>query len=88
VFDTLLTLPSEVMYIWCRKVKLGAVFYVLARYTTLVVFTLELYVSFFEGQLQVSKIGSEIMPSLNRIFSTGLPSLRGQKTDLEKGPVI
>ncbi|KAF8528547.1 hypothetical protein JB92DRAFT_2863017 [Gautieria morchelliformis] len=72
VFDTLLTLPSESMYIWCRKVRLGTVLYILTRYATLVVFTLELYVSFFEGPLQYG------LPSLEE----------DKRTDLKEGPVI
>ncbi|KAF8488294.1 hypothetical protein JB92DRAFT_1435125 [Gautieria morchelliformis] len=31
-YDTLLTLPSEITYIWHRKVRLGSVLYLLARY--------------------------------------------------------
>ncbi|KAF8461788.1 hypothetical protein JB92DRAFT_2191877 [Gautieria morchelliformis] len=31
-YDTLLTLPSEITYIWRRRVRLGTVLYLLARY--------------------------------------------------------
>ena len=32
VYDTLLTLPLEVQYIWRKKLKLGSILYVFARY--------------------------------------------------------
>ena len=34
VFDTLLSPPSEVKYIWCRRLRLGSILYILTRYST------------------------------------------------------
>ena len=34
IFDTLLSLPSEIKYIWCQKPRLGSILYTLARYST------------------------------------------------------
>ena len=53
MFDTLLTLPSEIKYIWCKKCKLGTILYVLARYPVLASFIIELYLSFFVTSLPV-----------------------------------
>jgi len=32
VYDTLITLPEEIELVWCRKFRLAALFYFLARY--------------------------------------------------------
>ena len=53
MFDTLLSLPSEIRYIWCRKPRLGSILYTLARYSTLAVLLFDLYVSLFVTSLQV-----------------------------------
>ncbi|KAF8521057.1 hypothetical protein JB92DRAFT_3111438 [Gautieria morchelliformis] len=42
-YDTLLTLPSEITYIWHRRVRLGSVLYLLARYPAFLVFIMVLY---------------------------------------------
>ena len=52
-FDTLLSLPSEIEYIWCKKPRLGSILYILARYSTLTVFIIEIYGSFVSFSLQV-----------------------------------
>ena len=53
VFDTLLTLPSEIKHVWCVKPKLGSSLYVLVRYPALVLFNLEIYVSVVHESPQV-----------------------------------
>ncbi|KAF8575530.1 hypothetical protein K439DRAFT_1268667, partial [Ramaria rubella] len=35
-YDTLLTFPSEVKFIWHKKFRLGTILYLLARYGALV----------------------------------------------------
>ncbi|KAF8471536.1 hypothetical protein JB92DRAFT_3134975 [Gautieria morchelliformis] len=42
-YDTLLTLPSEITYIWHRRVRLGTVLYLLARYPALLAFIISVY---------------------------------------------
>jgi len=39
-YDTLLTFQDEVEYIWRRRIGLGTVLYVLARYAALIVFAM------------------------------------------------
>ena len=46
IFDTLLTLPSEIKYIWGKKRRLGSVLYVLARYPVLAIFLIDIYLTF------------------------------------------
>jgi hypothetical protein len=46
VYDTLLTLPSEIRYIWCKTIKIGAILYLLARYLPLVVYLILIYSNF------------------------------------------
>ncbi|KAF8478325.1 hypothetical protein JB92DRAFT_1840931 [Gautieria morchelliformis] len=42
-YDTLLTLPSEITYIWRRRVRLGSVLYLIARYPALLAFIFSVY---------------------------------------------
>ncbi|KAF8524763.1 hypothetical protein JB92DRAFT_2879205, partial [Gautieria morchelliformis] len=42
-YDTLLTLPSEITYIWRRRVRLGTVLYLLARYPAILVSIITVY---------------------------------------------
>ena len=53
VFDTLLSLPTEIKYIWCQKPKLGSILYTLARYSTLAILLIESYTYLFIISLQV-----------------------------------
>ena len=53
IFDTLLTLPSEIKYIWSKKHKLGSVLYVLARYPLLALLIIDTYSNLFVIPLQV-----------------------------------
>ena len=53
MFDTLLSLPSEIKYIWCQKPRLGSILYILARYSTLAVLLIEIYTNLFITSLQV-----------------------------------
>ena len=53
MFDTLLSLPSEIKYIWCQKPRLGSILYTLARYATLAVLLIESYTNLFVISLQV-----------------------------------
>ena len=53
LFDTLLSLPSEIRYIWCKKPRLGSILYILARYSTLTVLIIYMYIIFFVTSLQV-----------------------------------
>ena len=53
MFDTLLTLPSEIKCIWCRKRRLGSVLYFLARYPVLALLIIEIYRILFVISLQV-----------------------------------
>ena len=52
-FDTLLSLPSEIKYIWCKKPRLGSILYILARYSTLTMLIIGIYATFFVTSLQV-----------------------------------
>ena len=53
MFDTLLSLPSEIKYIWCQKPRLGSILYILARYSTLAILLIESYTHLFVTSLQV-----------------------------------
>ncbi|KAF8526413.1 hypothetical protein JB92DRAFT_2873061, partial [Gautieria morchelliformis] len=53
-YDTLLTLPSEITYIWRRRVRLGTVLYLLARYPAFLNFIIGVYVDIANISLQVS----------------------------------
>ena len=53
MFDTLLSLPSEIKYIWCQKPRLGSILYTLARYSTLAISLIQLYTIFLVTSLQV-----------------------------------
>ena len=53
IFDALLSLPSEIKYIWCQKPRLGSILYTLARYSTLAFLLLDLYTTFSVISLQV-----------------------------------
>ncbi|KAF8532672.1 hypothetical protein JB92DRAFT_2839822 [Gautieria morchelliformis] len=46
IYDTLLTLPSEIKHIWCKTVKIGTILYVFARYLLMALFVLAIYGSF------------------------------------------
>jgi Family of unknown function (DUF6533) len=52
-YDTLLTLPSEITYIWHRRVRLGTVLYLLARYPMLLTFILLAYINAANIPLEV-----------------------------------
>ena len=53
MFDTLISLPSEIKYIWCQKPRLGSILYTLARYSTLALLLVESYTYLFVISLQV-----------------------------------
>ena len=53
MFDTFLSLPSEIKYIWCQKPRLGSILYTLARYSTLAILIIQLYINLFVISLQV-----------------------------------
>ena len=53
MFDTFLSLPSEIKYIWCKKPRLGSILYTLARYSALTLSLIELYIFLFVTSLQV-----------------------------------
>ncbi|KAF8527744.1 hypothetical protein JB92DRAFT_831448 [Gautieria morchelliformis] len=42
-YDTLLTLPSEITYIWHKRIRLGSVLYLLARYPAFLSFIIVVY---------------------------------------------
>ena len=53
VFDSFLTAPLEIMYIWHRKPKLGSILYILARYPTTMLFLGNMYLNLSTVSLQV-----------------------------------
>ena len=53
IFDTLLSLLSEIKYIWCQKPRLGSILYILARYSTLALLLILSYTNLFVISLQV-----------------------------------
>ena len=61
VFDTLLTLPSEIKYIWCKKFRLGIFLYFLARYSLLATSLVYIYVSLFVVPLQVCEFKAVVL---------------------------
>jgi hypothetical protein len=52
-YDTLLTLPSEITHIWGRRVRLGTVLYLLARYPALLDIILGVYLDASNIPLEV-----------------------------------
>ena len=53
MFDTLLTVPSEVKNVWSKKPRLGSILYLLARYTTLFYLIWGVCLNTANGSLQV-----------------------------------
>lgn len=53
VYDTLLTFSDEIENIWHKKLKLGTILYLLARYPTLLRFILYEFLQFISIPLQV-----------------------------------
>ena len=53
MFDTFLSLPSEIKYIWCQKLRLGSILYIVARYPTLAILLIVSYINLFVISLQV-----------------------------------
>ncbi|KAF8507869.1 hypothetical protein JB92DRAFT_2956721 [Gautieria morchelliformis] len=43
IYDTLLTLPSEIKHIWCKTVKIGTILYLFARYLLMAFVVLAIY---------------------------------------------
>ncbi|KAF8518311.1 hypothetical protein JB92DRAFT_2903042 [Gautieria morchelliformis] len=43
IYDTLLTLPSEIKHIWCKTVKIGTILYVFSHYLLMAFFVLAIY---------------------------------------------
>ncbi|KAF8527238.1 hypothetical protein JB92DRAFT_2826313 [Gautieria morchelliformis] len=60
-YDTLLTLLSEITYIWHRRVRLGTVLYLLARYPVLLMFIIGVYVDIANITLEVSIEGNYML---------------------------
>lgn len=52
-YDTLLTLPDEVEYVWCKKFKLGTILYLFARYPMIFISLATPLVQYIDGSLQV-----------------------------------
>ena len=68
MFDTFLTLPSEIRYIWCEQRRLGSVLYILARYPTLAFVLTSLYVDLFVSSIQVCEYtASHMRPVLTTL---------------------
>ena len=53
MFDTILSLPSEIKYIWCKKPRLGSILYILGRYSTLAFILNNTYMTLCVISLQV-----------------------------------
>jgi Family of unknown function (DUF6533) len=53
IYDTLLTLPSEIRYISRKAIKIGAILYLLARYLPLVGFLILIYIYIFNVSPEV-----------------------------------
>ncbi|KAF8480622.1 hypothetical protein JB92DRAFT_1758532 [Gautieria morchelliformis] len=74
-YDTLLTLPSEITYIWRRRVRLGTVLYLLARYPAFLSFIMLVYIDIANIPLEcVQPIGS------SRVLSGHYGSSRYRRT--------
>ncbi|KAF8532678.1 hypothetical protein JB92DRAFT_2839909 [Gautieria morchelliformis] len=43
IYDTLLTLPSEIKHIWCKTVKIGTILYLFSHYLLMAFFVLVIY---------------------------------------------
>jgi len=73
MFDTVLTLPMEVRYIWSEKRRLGSILYVLARYPTLAQLLIGLYIDLFVISTQVCEYtASHMTPVLTACASSML----------------
>ncbi|KAF8488345.1 hypothetical protein JB92DRAFT_3016983 [Gautieria morchelliformis] len=72
-YDTLVTLSSEVTYIWPQKLRLGTVFYLLSRYAALLVliFSVIVNLSSLVTSLNVCNIMFRIPGGLNLLAVTG-----------------
>jgi Family of unknown function (DUF6533) len=54
-YDTLLTLPSKITHIWGRRVRLGTVLYLLARYPVLLYSIIAVYLNASNIPLEVRR---------------------------------
>ena len=73
MFDTLLTLPKEVKYIWSEKPRLGSILYIFSRYPILAYFLIFLYPNLFVISTQVCEYTpSHMTPVLTACTSSML----------------
>ncbi|KAF8459725.1 hypothetical protein JB92DRAFT_3076807 [Gautieria morchelliformis] len=75
-YDTLLTLPSEITYIWRRRVRLGTVLYLLARYPAFLNFIIGVYVDIANIPLQVSGVCNPLV-LLAECLAIMIPGIEG-----------
>ncbi|KAF8518306.1 hypothetical protein JB92DRAFT_2902968, partial [Gautieria morchelliformis] len=52
IYDTLLTLPSDIKHIWCKTVKIGTILYLFVRYLLMAFFVLAIYSSLSNMSLE------------------------------------
>ncbi|KAF8524044.1 hypothetical protein JB92DRAFT_2882643 [Gautieria morchelliformis] len=72
IYDTLLTLPSEIKHIWCKTVKIGTILYLFARYLLMAYFVLAIYDSL--SNLKCHSI-SQLLRALQVPCVTGVQGL-------------
>ncbi|KAF8532684.1 hypothetical protein JB92DRAFT_2840078 [Gautieria morchelliformis] len=70
IYDTLLTLPSEIKHIWCKTVKIGTILYLFARYLLMALFVLAIYDS-------LSTLSVECNTLTHLLDAFAVPSLIG-----------
>ncbi|KAF8572827.1 hypothetical protein K439DRAFT_1569145 [Ramaria rubella] len=63
-YDTLLTFPSEVRFIWHKKFRLGTILYLLAHYSALLQFLLTVYLDFATFPSLQTYSALELLPEI------------------------
>lgn len=77
IYDTILTLSCEVEYIWKRKLRLGKILYLVARYSPVLLFVLDMPLQFMKLPVPVCYIFQSFCDAILRgIYLVNVVSVR------------
>ncbi|KAF8509033.1 hypothetical protein JB92DRAFT_2949208 [Gautieria morchelliformis] len=76
-YDILLTLPYEITYIWHRRVRLGTVLYLLARYPALLLLIIAVYLDIANIPLEVRCVCNPLVHLADCLGIVILPGIEG-----------
>ncbi|KAF8513817.1 hypothetical protein BU17DRAFT_68613 [Hysterangium stoloniferum] len=64
-YDTILTLPAEIQFVWKSRIRLPSVLYIIARYFALIEFICSVVLDLGDGSLEVrGEAGPKMLPRL------------------------